>query len=260
MQHELGVLPRLGQRVGAHSQQQRLEGLAGAVDADVRRGRGRQDPAHRIERLGPRRRAVHELAVVGATADRGPHVFGDDVEAAAVGIEDAVEVTDVAGAERPGQHLGIAVVAVPATEADVVGDVSGALLEIAHQPTPLEDLGQQVRGLLARQVDAAELRHGVVAVVEEHPLVQFLGAIEADRGVDRMVATDVEVADELVEEQAPQRLVAAAVASEQRALHDLGQIDQCEHGTIEVREVTPQNVRFVRGEGLWDVDSHGPSL
>ena len=57
---------------------------------------------------------------------------------------------------------------------------------------------------------------------------------------------DVEVADELVEEQAPQALRAAAVAGEQRALDDLGQVDQCEHRAVEVGEVPAQHVGFVR--------------
>ncbi len=105
-------------------------------------------------------------------------------------------------------------------------------------------------------MDSAELGDRVVAVVEEHPLVQLLRAVEADRGIDRMVAAHVEVADELVEEQAPQRLVAAAVPGEQRALDDFGQIDQREHRTVEVGEVPAQHIGFVRGEGLGDVHSH----
>jgi hypothetical protein len=62
-------------------------------------------------------------------------------------------------------------------------------------------------------VHTTQLRHGVVAVLEEHLLVQLLGSLEADGGVDRDVAGDVEVADELVEEQAAQALWTAAVAT-----------------------------------------------
>ena len=50
----------------------------------------------------------------------------------------------------------------------VVRDVARRLLEVRHQPAPLEDLREQVRRLLAREVHAAELRDGVVAVLEEH--------------------------------------------------------------------------------------------
>ena len=105
----------------------------------------------------------------------------------------------------------VPVEAVAAAEAGVVGDVPGALLEVAHQPTPLEHLGEDVRRLLAGQVHAAELGDRVVAVLEEDLLVQLLGAFQADGGVDGMIAADVEVADELVEEQPAQALRAAAV-------------------------------------------------
>ena len=183
-------------------------------------------------------------------------MLGDRIDAATVRIEDAVEVADVAGPERAGEHGRVAVVAVPTTEACVVGDVAGALLEVAHQPTPLEDLREQIRGLFARQVDTTELGNRVVAVVEEDTLVQFLGPIETDRCIDRVVAADVEVADELVEEETAERLVAAAVAGEERALDDLGQVDEREHRTIEVGEVATQHIGFVRAEGLGDVHSH----
>ncbi len=134
-------------------------------------------------------------------------MFGDRIDAPAVGVEDPVEIADVAGPERAREHCRVSVVAVATTEALVVRDVAGALLEIAHQASPLEDLGQQIRGLLARQVHTAELRDRVVSVVEEHPFVELLGTVETDRGVDGVVAADVEIADELVEEEATQRLV-----------------------------------------------------
>ena len=187
-------------------------------------------------------------------------MFGDEIDAAAVRIEDSVEIADVPGAEWTGEHRWVAVVAVPPTEPGVVGDVAGALLEVAHQPTPLEDLGEQVRCLFARQVNPTELGDRVVAVVEEHPLVQLLRPVEADRGIDGMVAAHVEVADELVEEQPAKRLVAAAVPGEQRALDDFGQVDQREHRTVEVGEVSTQHIGFVRAEGLGDVHSHEESL
>ena len=78
--------------------------------------------------------------------------------------------------------------------------------------TPLEDLREDVGRLLAREVHAAELRDGVVAVFEEDPLVERFGALEADGGVDGEIAGEVEVGDELVEEQAAQALRAARVA------------------------------------------------
>ena len=245
VQHEVGVLPRLGQRVRPHPEQQRLETLAGAVDPHVRRRRRRQDAADRVERLGAGRRPVDELAVVRITLDHGAYVLGHQLRRTAVGVEDPVEVADVAGTERAGEHRRVAEVPVSPAEPGVVGDVAGALLEVAHQAAPLEDLRQQVRRLLTRQMHAAQLRHRVVAVVEEHALVQFLGTIEADRRIDRQVAGHVEISDELVEEQAPQRLGTAAVPSEQRALDDLRQIHQREHRPVEVREVPAKDVTLL---------------
>src|SRR4029077_1443215 len=148
-------------------------------------------------------------------------------------------------------------VPVPSAEAGVVGDVARALLEVAHQASPLEDLRQQIRRLFAGEVHATELGDGVVAVVEEDPFVQLLGPFQTHGGVDRLVAGDVEVADELVEEQPSQRLRAAAVASEQCTLHDFGKVDEGEHRTIEVREIPAQYVSLFRGEGFGDVHSHG---
>ena len=109
----------------------------------------------------------------------------------------------------------------------------------------------------------SQLSHRVVAVLEEHPLVELLGAREAHRGVDGLIPTDVEIADELVDEQSAEALGASAVPGEERALDDLGQIHQCEHRSIEVREVATEDVRFLWGELLRDVGhnlrSYGPS-
>ena len=157
---------------------------------------------------------------------------------------------------RLDEHRRVAVEAVAAADARVVGDVPGALLEVAHQPAPLEHLGEDVRRLLAGQVDTAELGDGVVAVLEEHLLVQLLGTLEADRRVDGVVAADVEIADELVEEQPAQALRAAAVAGEQRALDHLGQVDEREDGPVEIGEVAPQRVGLGGRELLGDVDRH----
>ena len=147
-------------------------------------------------------------------------------------------------------------VAVAALQPRVVRDVAGRLLEVRHQPAPLEDLGEQVRRLLAREVDAAELGDGVVAVLEEDAFVEVFGALEADGRVDGEVAGEVEIADEFVEEEAAQALVGARVAGEQRALHDLGQVRQREDRAVEIREVRPETIRFAVGERLRRVE-HG---
>jgi hypothetical protein len=109
-------------------------------------------------------------------------------------------------------------------------------------------------------MDSTKLSNRVVSVVEKHSLVKFLCTIEADRGVNRVIAGDIEIADKFVEEQPPERLRTSAVPGEQRALYDLRKIDECEHRPIEVREVPTKNVSLVRCEGLWDVDGHGRRL
>ena len=256
VQHQLGVVASLGQRVCAHPQQQRLERLAAAVDADVRQRGRREHAANGIERLGPGGLAIDEVGVGGITQNRGAHLIGDLGEQQAVGIEHSVHVAHVTGAEAAVQQRRIAVVAVAPTEAGVVGDVPRALLEVAHQPTPLEDLGEHVRRLLACEVHAAELSDRVVAVLEEHLLVELLGAFETGRGVDRVVAADVQIADELVEEQPAEAFRAPAVTREQRALHHFGQIDESENGTVEIGEVPTEDVFFALREDFGDVDRH----
>ena len=77
---------------------------------------------------------------------------------------------------------------------------------------------------------AAQLRHRVVAVLDEDPLVELVGAVEADGRVDRGVTRQVEVADELVQEEAAKALGGPRVAREQCALDDFGEVDQGEDG------------------------------
>ena len=95
-------------------------------------------------------------------------------------------------------------------------------------------------------MDAAELGDRVVAVLAEDPGVELLGAAQPDRGVERRVAGDVEIADELVEEEPAQALRRARVAGEQRALHDLGQVDEREDRAVEVRDVVTEHARSRR--------------
>ena len=67
---------------------------------------------------------------------------------------------------------------IPPAPVQLVGvrHVARGLLEIRHQPAPLEHLRQDVGDVLARDVRAAELRDRVVAVFVEHSRVQLLGA------------------------------------------------------------------------------------
>ncbi len=214
-------------------------------------------PRSGVERLGPDGLAVDEVRVGGVLGERAPGRSPASGAAARRRCRTAGPCRRRSGCRGASQHVGVAVVAVAAAEAGVVGDVAGRLLEVGHEPAPLEHLGEQVGGLLAGQVDAAELGHRVVAVLEEDPVVELLGPAQADGGVDGGVAGDVELAHELVEEQAPEALGRARVAGEQGALDHLGQVDQGEDRAVEVGEVPPEDVGLVGRELLGDVDGHG---
>ena len=102
----------------------------------------------------------------------------------------------------------------------------------------------------------AELGHRVVAVVEEDPVIERFGALQAHGGVDGDVAGYVEVADELVEEQPAQARHRPRVAGEQGALDHLGQVHQSEHRLVEVGEVAAQDVGLFSSERLRGVQIH----
>ena len=172
---------RFGQRVRPHPQEQRLVRLAGAVDADVGDRRRGQHAAHRVARLGLDRLLVDEVGVGGLLRVALARPVAHLVEQRAVRVEEAVEVGDVPHAERRLAHLRRTAVAVATVQARVVRDVARRLLEVRHQPAPLEDLREQVRCLLTREVHAAELGDGVVAVLEEHARVELLGALAGRR-------------------------------------------------------------------------------
>ena len=158
----------------AHPEQQRLERLAGAVDADVRDRRRGQDAAHRVARLGLDRLLVDEVGVARVLRVAVARPLHHRRQQIAVRVEQRVHLADVARAEPRLAQLGVAVVAVATAEARVVRDVARRLLEVGHEPAPLEHLREQVRRLLAREVHATELGDGVVAVFEEHAVVELL--------------------------------------------------------------------------------------
>src|SRR5206468_7468672 len=150
-------------------------------------------------------------------------------------------------AERAVELVGD-VVAITTAGAVVVRDVARGLLEVGHEASPLEHLGQDVGRALARQVDAAELRDGIVAVLEEDALVELLGALRPSVAELDVVAVPSSLLplfrrQELVEEEPAQRLRRARVACEERALHDLRQVDEREDGTVEGGEVRGEAAR-----------------
>ena len=251
-EHHVGVLARLGQRVRAHAQQQLLVGLARPVQADVGEGGCGKHAAQRVERLGARRLAVHEVAVTGLLGELLGHPGLHAREERAVGVEDSVHLAHEAGAVLGVEQFGWPEVAVlPVVEPLVVRDVARRLLEVGHETSPLEDLRQHVGGLLAGEVDAAELCDRVVAVLDEDPLVELLGALQADRRVHRRVTGDVEVPDELLEEEPPQALGRAGVPCEEGAFDHFRQVDQGKHRLVQVGHVAAEDRLLVRGEALF---------
>jgi hypothetical protein len=96
-------------------------------------------------------------------------------------------------------------------------------------------------------VRAAQLRDRVVAVLDEDAVVQLLGLGGADL-VDRRAGLPLV---ELVEEEPSQRLLRARVPSEERALHDLGQVDDREDGPVDVGEVARED-RALLGREVFD--------
>ena len=96
-----------------------------------------------------------------------------------------------------------------------------------------------------------ELGDGVVAVLDEHALEELLGSSGPGVAVSSTVAgggVETSRAQELVEEKPAKRLGRARVAGEESTLHDLGQVDQREHGTIEVGEIGSEGGLLLAGE------------
>ena len=139
-----------------------------------------------------------------------------------LGAELLVAVVAIAAPRRVGQGL-------------VVGDVAGRLLEVGGQAAALQHLGEDVRDPLAGQVGAADLRDRVVAVAHEDALVEA-GRALALLALERPPALG-DVGGELLQVEPPQRPRVARVAGEERSLDRLGQVDEREHGAVEVREV-----------------------
>src|SRR5260370_452401 len=84
-------------------------------------------------------------------------------------------------------------------------------------------------------VQLAQLRVGIVAVLEEHAVVELFRA----RGIERRRCRRPQRAgrQEFVEEQSAQGFRRSRVAREEGALHDFGKIHEREDGTVEIREV-----------------------
>src|SRR5262245_26319146 len=101
----------------------------------------------------------------------------------------------------------------------------------------------------------------------KNALEELLGATGAGGRVSGVVSRGVETAraQELVEEEPTQGLGRARVAREQRALHDLGEIDEREHRAVQVGEVRGEGGLLLAGElfghpGRWYQRTRRPGV
>ena len=248
-EHLAGARTDLGERARAHPQEQRLEGLAGAVDADVRLRRRRQHAAQRVERLGADGRPVDAVRISRRLRIPALEVFLHRRDPFRVPLERVVHRAHVAVAQRAPFELRRDVIPPAAVQPIRVGHVAGRLLEVRHQPAPLEHFRQDVRHVFAGDVRAAELCDRVVAVLVEHARVQLLGARDRRAPAGRLPGLRrADLVGEFVEEQAAQRLGGSRVPREQRPFHGLGKIDEREDVAIEVGEVRREPRTLVRSE------------
>ena len=234
-------------------QQQRLERLGRAEDADVRCRRRRQQAAQDVARFRADAQPVGRLRIRFASGKLLAQVLLHAFEPGPVRLEAGVHRRDEALAQTWRCDLRGDVVAPAAISLFlVVGDVAGRLFEVGEQPAPLKDLREDVGRVLHRDVHAYQLRDGVVAVLHQHPLVQLLGAPDAHRLdselFDRGRWRDQPTLVELIEEQTAKRLGRARVTGEERPLHDVRKIREGEDRPIDAGEMAAQDVAFLRGE------------
>ena len=221
-EHHRRAGPRLGQGVGEHPHEHRLVGLARGEDADVRARGRREEPAQRVERSGAHRAGAGCRRCRRVAGGHAVGVGDESGQQLGIGPEGPVEGREVAWPE-----LGVVedrrrpVVAVAPARPVVVGDVAGGLLQVARQSPMLDDLGEEVRCPLHGDVGGAQLSHRVVSVLGEDPPEERLG-LGASRSF-LVYRTAVVVGEELLEQDAPERLRAAGVAGEERPLDLLRQ-------------------------------------
>ena len=173
LEQHLAVGARLGERMREQVEDELLVRLAGRVDPDVRERRRREDAADEVERL----------RLDGATM-RGRRLSLRGRELLVHPGRDAREERGVRGEQlvhrglvrRAEALIPVVAVAEP-VELGVVRDVARGLLEVGGEPRALQDLREQVRRPLARDVRPAQLRDRVVAVAEEDRLVELRGAL-----------------------------------------------------------------------------------
>ena len=173
--HQVAVLAHLGERMLRQAHQELLVGLAGRVDPEVRARPGREDQPERVAGLRQDRLAIHEVGVTRRLRESlaVPGIQG--LVHPPVRREDIVQQFDVVFLELGFDDLGRDGRAPTSPRTAVVAHVPRRLFEVRREPAPLQRLRQELRRLLAGQVDAAELRHRIVAVLHEDAVVQLLG-------------------------------------------------------------------------------------
>ena len=125
--------------------------------------------------------------------------ISQDWEHLGVGVEHSVHVADVASPEARLEDVVVAVEAVlTIAKTLVVAEVPRRLLEVTHQPSPLENLCENVARLLAGQVHSPELSDRVVTVFVEDLLIEVVGPVEPDGCVNGSIPGQVEVTNEFI--------------------------------------------------------------
>jgi hypothetical protein len=110
-------------------------------------------------------------------------------------------------------------------------------------------------------VDAPQLRHRVVPVLDEDALEEALRSRGADvRGGGGPLSRQRRRARELVEEEPAKRLGGARVAREEGALDDLGKVDERKDRGVDGREVGSQLRPLLRRERLGRADAQQATL
>jgi hypothetical protein len=154
LEHHRPIPARLGERVREQVQHELLVRLAAGVDADVGERRGREQPAHEVERFRADGAPVRGGRLVLARGEALGRPLRHADEQPRVRLEQIVHRRLVRRAEARVAVIPVAV----AVEHVVVRDVAGRLLEVRGEARPLQELRQEVRRPLAREMRAAELR------------------------------------------------------------------------------------------------------
>ena len=193
---------------------------------------------------------MHDIRVPDRLRVSAPKMLLRRLEPAGVGLERGVHRREIPVPQRVTLQLAGDQISPLAIRAVRIRDIPRGLFEIGHQPTSLDDLREDVRHALAGDVGATELRHRVVAVLAQDPLVQPFGAFYAHALRSPAARYGVQ---ELVEKQTSDRLGRPRVPGEQRALHHLWQIPEREDRLVEVGEIGRQGAALIGGELLCNV-------